>query len=150
MNTLESKIQRDLTEAMKAHQESEVSALRLIKTAIQNEKVNGTYHELSDNDIIKIIQKLAKQYQESIDIYRQAGRNELADAEQAEMDVLAVFLPVLLSEKALRTIISEYIENSGFKSIKDMGAVMKFLSTKYPNQYDGKMASTIVRELLSK
>ena len=150
MNTLESKIQRDLTEAMKAHQESEVSALRLIKTAIQNEKVNGTYHELSDNDIIKIIQKLAKQYQESIDIYRQAGRNELADAEQAEMDVLAVFLPVLLSEKALRTIISEYIGNSGFKSIKDMGAVMKFLSTKYPNQYDGKMASTIVRELLSK
>lgn len=150
MNTLETKIQKDLVEAMKSHQESAVSALRLIKTAIQNEKTNGTYHELSDDDIIKVIQKLVKQHQESIDIYRQAGRDELANAEQAEMDVLVTFLPKMLSEDELTAAVDKYINENELTTIKDMGKVMKFLGESFPNQYDGKLASTIVRNRLNK
>ena len=150
MNTLENRIQTDLVAAMKAHQENNVAALRQIKTAIQNEKVNGVHHELSDDDIVKVIQRLVKQHQESIEIYKQAGRNELADKEQQELDVLQNYLPQMLSEEALTAIISEYIDNSGFESIKDMGQVMKFLSTQYANQYDGKTASAIVKNYLTK
>ena len=149
MNTLEVKIQNDLVSAMKNRQENAVAALRSVKTAIQNEKVSGVYHELTDDDIVKLIQKLVKQRQESIDIYSQAGRHELADKEQQEMFVLKNYLPKMLSEEALTAIISEHIDNSGYESIKDMGQVMKFLSTNYANQYDGKLASTIVRNLLT-
>lgn len=150
MNTLENKLQKDLVDAMKNHQENTVAAIRLVKTAIQNEKVTGTtYHELSDDDIVKIIQKLVKQHQESIDIYSQAGRHELADKEKQEMDVLTVYLPQMLTEEALTAIVSEYIDNNGLESVKDMGQVMRYLGDNYANQYDGKLASTIVRNYLA-
>ena len=71
----EKTLQADLVSAMKGHQENAIAALRSVKAAIQNEKVNGAYHELTDNDIVKLIQKLVKQRKESIDIYSQAGRN---------------------------------------------------------------------------
>lgn len=150
MNTLENKIQEDLVSAMKAHQENTVSALRLIKTAVQNEKVNGTYHELSDNDIVKIVQKLVKQHQESIDIYTQAGRAELADKEQEEMAVLKNYLPSMLSEDELKTEIDKIFDEVQPASMKDMGLVMKTLAGKFPNQYDGKFASTYVKDKIEK
>lgn len=73
---------------MKNRQENALAALRSIKTAIQNEKVSGVYHELTDADIVGLIQKLIKQRKESMDIYSQAGRDELADKEQKEMFVI--------------------------------------------------------------
>ena len=148
MNTLENKIQADLVTAMKAKEVNKIAALRLIKTSIQNEKVNGTYHELTNDDIIKLIQKLAKQHQESIEIYSQAGRQELADKEQEELNVLNEYLPNTLSEEALTAILDEYVSNSACEGIKDMGKVMTYLKENYPNQYDGKMASTIVKNML--
>lgn len=145
MNTLEERIQKDLVEAMKAHQENTVAALRLIKTAIQNEKVSGTYHELSDDDIVKVIQKLVKQHQESIDIYTQAGRNELAEKEKHEMVVLQKYLPQMLTIDQLMFEIDTLFYELDVKSIKDMGRLMKALSEKFPNQYDGKSASTYIK-----
>ena len=148
MNTLEAKIQADLVTAMKGHQENAVAALRSVKTAIQNEKVNGTYHELTDNDIVKLIQKLVKQRQESIDIYSQAGRNELADQEQKEMFVLQNYLPKTLTQEELEYAIDNILIQVGAVSMKDMGMVMKALASQYPNQYDGKTASTYIRNKL--
>lgn len=145
MNTLEERIQKDLVEAMKAHQENTVAALRLIKTAIQNEKVSGTYHELSDDDIVKIIQKLVKQHQESIDIYTQAGRDELAEKEKLEMDVLQKYLPQMLTHEQLMFEIDTLFYELDVKSMKDMGRLMKALAEKFPNQYDGKSASTYIK-----
>ena len=149
MNTLESKIQNELIAAMKSHNEVAVSALRSIKTAIQNEKVNGTYHELTDDNIVSLIQKLAKQRQESIDIYTQAGRQELADKEKAELEVLNTFLPQMLSEEELKAAVDVIIAENGFSTMKDMGSVMKMLKEKYPNQYDGKFASMYIKEKLA-
>ena len=149
MNTLETTIQKDLVSAMKAHQEHSVAALRQIKTAVQNEKTNGTYHELSDDEIVKVIQKLVKQHQESMDIYSQAGRNELADKEQQEMFVLMNYLPKMLSQEELENAIDNIFIQVGAVSIKDMGMVMKALASQYPNQYDGKSASTYIKSKLS-
>ena len=148
MNTLEAKIQADLVVAMKGHQENAVAALRSVKTAIQNEKVNGAYHELTDNDIVKLIQKLVKQRQESIEIYSQAGRNELADQEQKEMFVLQNYLPKMLSDDELKLAIDRLITDLNAKTMKDMGTIMKALTERYPNQYDGKTASTYIRNKL--
>ena len=145
---LENRIQADLVSAMKGHQENAIAALRSVKAAIQNEKVNGTYHELTDNDIVKLIQKLVKQRQESMEIYAQAGRNELADKEQKEMFVLINYLPKMLSEEELHSAIDDIVAELGASSMKDMGRVMKTLGERFPNQYDGKTASMYIKEKL--
>lgn len=146
MNTLENKIQADLVTAMKGRQENAVTALRSVKTAIQNEKVSGAYYrELTDNDIVKLIQKLVKQRQESMEIYEQAGRHELADKEQKEMFVLSNYLPKMLSEDELKEIIDGLFTELDVQSMKDMGKVMKALGERYPNLYDGKVASTYIK-----
>lgn len=146
MNTLEKKIQEDLVSAMKGRMENTVCALRSVKAAIQNEKANGSYHELSDNDIITIIQKLIKQRQESMDIYSQAGRHELADKEQQEMFALKNYLPRMLSEDELRSVIDGILTETGATGMKDMGKVMKTLSERHTNLYDGKTASLYIKE----
>ena len=149
MNTLEQKIQEDLVVAMKGHQENTVAALRSLKTAIQNEKVNGTYHELSDNDIVGLAQKLVKQRQESIEIYSHAGRDELADKEQKEMFVLMNYLPKMLSENELNDAVKAIVAEVNATEMKHMGLVMKTLKERYPNQYDGGMASKMIKTILS-
>lgn len=146
---LEKTLQADLVSAMKNHQENAVAALRSVKAAIQNEKVNGAYHELTDNDIVKLIQKLVKQRKESIDIYSQAGRDELADKEQKEMFVLMNYLPKSLSEEELHSAIDDIVAELGASSMKDMGRVMKTLGERFPNQYDGKAASMYIKEKLN-
>lgn len=149
MNTLEEKIQKDLVAAMKGHQENAVAALRSLKTAIQNEKVSGTHHELSDNDIMGLAQKLVKQRQESIDIYTQVGRTELADKEQKEMFVLMNYLPKMLSDEELAEAIKGIVAEVNATEMKQMGLVMKTLKERYPNQYDGGAASKLIKEILS-
>lgn len=146
MNTLEKKIQEDLTYAMKNRQENSVAALRSVKTAIMETKTapNGK-KDLDDNDIVKIIQKLVKQRQESIDIYSQAGRHELADKEQQEMLALNNYLPKTLSEEELKTRIDVILIELNPQGMKDMGKVMKTLGERYPNQYDGKVASSYIK-----
>lgn len=145
---LEKTLQADLVSAMKGHQENAIAALRSVKAAIQNEKVNGTYHELTDNDIVKLIQKLVKQRQESMEIYEQAGRHELADKEQQEMFVLMNYLPKMLGEEELHSAIDDIVAELGASSMKDMGNVMKLLRERYAGQYDGKTASEYIKEKL--
>ena len=145
MNTLENIIQTNLTDAMKNHQENAVNALRSVKAAILNEKTNGKFHELTDNDIVKLIQKLVKQRQESMEIYSAAERNELAEKEQKEMFVLMNYLPKMLSENEIKSVIDELFTEMNIQSMKDMGRLMKVLGEKYPNQYDGKIASNYIK-----
>lgn len=145
---LEKTIQADLVSAMKNKQENSVSALRSVKAAIQNEKTNGAYHELSDSDIIRLIEKLVKQRKESIDIYSSAGRHELADKEQQEMFVLMNYLPKTMSDEDLKSTIDSVISETGAASMKDMGSVMKILKERFSGQYDGKKASDYIKEKL--
>ena len=165
MNNMEKRIQKDLIEAMREKNEFAISALRSIKTDIQKEKLTGTtvvidgvkhfklkYDEnnpFTDNDVIAVIQKLSKQRQESIDIYNQAGKTELAEKEMKEKAILDEYLPKMLSEDELNSVVDSIIAETGASTMKDMGNLMKTLSSKYPNQYDGKLASTIIRGKLS-
>lgn len=147
--TLEERIQKDLVTAMKNHQENALVALRSIKTAIQNEKTNGTYHELTDADVVGIIQKLVKQRKESMDIYSQAGRNELADKEQKEMLVLMEYVPKQLTEEEVEEKVKEIIAETGASSMKDMGKVMGLATQRMKGLAEGKTISQIVKNLLS-
>ena len=150
MNTLENIIQKDLVQGMKDHQEHTVSALRSVKTAIMEVKTApGGKKELEDGDIIKIIQKLVKQRKESMDIYSQAGRNELADNEQQEMLVLMNYLPKMLTESEVEEIVAKTIADLDATSMKDMGKVMGFISKTYSGQVDGSIVSRIVKSKLS-
>lgn len=149
MNTLENKIQEDLVQAMKDHQEHTVSALRSVKTAIMEVKTApGGKKELEDGDIIKIIQKLVKQRKESMNIYSQAGRSELADNEQQEMLALMNYLPKMLTESEVEEIVANAITNLGATTMKDMGKVMGFINKTYSGQVDGSMVSRIVKSKL--
>ena len=149
MNTLENIIQNDLVQGMKDHQNRTVSALRSVKTAIMEVKTApGGKKELEDGDIIKIIQKLVKQRKESMDIYSQAGRSELADNEQQEMLVLMNYLPKMLTESEVEEIVANTIANLGATTMKDMGKVMGFINKTYSGQVDGSMVSRIVKSKL--
>ena len=149
MNTLENKIQEDLVQAMKDHKEHTVSALRSVKTAIMEVKTApGGKKELEDGDIIKIIQKLVKQRKESMGIYSQAGRSELADNEQQEILALMNYLPKMLTESEVEEIVANTIADLGATTMKDMGKVMGFINKTYSGQVDGSMVSRIVKSKL--
>lgn len=149
MTQLEERIQKDLVSAMKNRQENALAALRSIKTAIQNEKVSGAYHELTDADIVGLIQKLIKQRKESMDIYSQAGRDELADKEQKEMFVLMEYVPKQLTEEEVEEKVKEIIAETGASSMKDMGKVMGLATQRMKGLAEGKTISQIVKSLLS-
>lgn len=137
-------------EAMKAKDAVRLSAVRSIKSAIILAKTaEGGSKELEDSDILKLIQKLAKQRKESAEQYTAAGRQELADNELAEEKVLAEYLPKMLSEAEVETRLKEIIEQVGAKAASDMGKVMGVATKALAGLAEGKTISTIVRKLLS-
>jgi uncharacterized protein YqeY len=115
---LEQKIQNEITLAMKAKDEIRLGALRSVKAAILNEKSNGKYHELTDTDIVTLIQKLIKQRQEAENIYFEAGRLELAEKERKERVVLEEFVPKQLSYAEVEANVKEIITATGATSLK--------------------------------
>ena len=144
---MEKRIQADLVSAMKNKDSVRLASVRAIKTAITVAKTApGASSELTDGDIQKIIQKLVKQRKDSAEQYIAAGRQELADNEIAEMNVMEEYLPKQLSEQDIRDIIFGRIVQSDVPC--NMGLVMKYFKDNYSGQYDGKMVSTIAKEML--
>lgn len=147
---LETQIQKDIMEAMKAKDTVRLNAVRSIKSAILLAKTaEGGSKELQDSDIIKLIQKLAKQRKEAAEQYVAAGRQELADNELAEAEVLATYLPKMLSEEEVEAKLKEIIANVGASGPQDMGKVMGVATKALAGLAEGKTISTIVRKLLA-
>ncbi len=147
---LETQIQKDIMEAMKAKDTVRLNAVRSIKSAILLAKTaEGGTKELQDSDIIKLIQKLAKQRKEAAEQYVAAGRQELADNELAEAEVLATYLPKMLSEEEVEAKLKEIIANVGASGPQDMGKVMGVATKALAGLAEGKTISTIVRKLLA-
>ena len=147
---LETQIQKDIMEAMKAKDQVRLNAVRSIKSAILLAKTSeGGAKELEDADIIKIIQKLAKQRKEAAEQYVAAGRQELADNENAEAAVLDTYLPKQLSEAEVEAKLKEIIAEVGASAPSDMGKVMGVATKRLAGLADGKMISGIVRRLLA-
>lgn len=147
---MEARIQKDLIEAMKEKNTLRIAALREIKTAIMNYKTTADYKgTCNDNDIIGIIQKLVKQHTESYNIYKDAGRTDLASEEFGQMEYLEEYLPQMMSNEQLEKVIDEMIRDLGLSTMKDMGKVMGHLKETFPNQYDAKYASACIKAKLS-
>lgn len=150
MSQLETKIQKDIMEAMKAKDATRLSAVRSIKSAILLAKTaEGGSKELEDADIIKLIQKLSKQRRESAEQFSAAGRQELADNELAEDKVLAEYLPKMLSEEEVEAKLKEIIARVGAVAPSDMGKVMGVATKALAGLAEGKTISAIVRKLLA-
>lgn len=147
---LETQIQKDIMEAMKAKDTVRLNAVRSIKSAILLAKTaEGGSKELQDSDVIKLIQKLAKQRKEAAEQYVAAGRQELADNELAEAEVLATYLPKMLSEAEVEAKLKEIIASVGASGPQDMGKVMGVATKALAGLAEGKTISTIVRKLLA-
>ena len=147
---LEKQIQADMVSAMKAHETVRLAALRGIKAAILLAKTSeGGNGEVSDADIVKIIQKLVKQRKESAEIYAGQNRQELADNELAEAAAMEVYLPKQLSEAEVEAELKKIIEETGASKPSDMGKVMGTATKRLAGQADGKRISSIVKRLLA-
>ena len=147
---LELKITTALKEAMKSKNKMALTALRAVKSAILLHKTQKSSDgELSNEDEMKILQKLVKQRKDSAAIYTDQGRNDLADPELKEAELIQQFLPKALSEEEVKEIIKSIIDETGSEGMKDMGKVMGLSTKKLMGKADGKMISTIVRGFLS-
>ncbi len=147
---LEQQIQTDMVAAMKAKETVRLAAIRGIKAAILLAKTaEGSNGELTDADIVKIIQKLVKQRKESAEQYNQAGRPELAENELAEAAAMEVYLPKQLSEEEVKTELVKIIAETGASKPSDMGKVMGVATKRLAGIADGKLISTIVKSLLA-
>ena len=148
---LEKQIQADLVSAMKAKEAVRLASLRAIKAAILLAKTaEGASGELTDQDIVKLIQKLVKQRKESAEQYNAAGRPELADNELAEAAAMEVYLPKQLSEAELEAELAKIIAEVGASNPSDMGKVMGVATKQLASRAEGKAINLKVRELLSK
>lgn len=148
--SLEQKIMADLKAAMLAKDEAALRSLRAIKAAILLAKTaEGATGELSEEAEIKLLQKMVKQRKDSLEIFQQQSRPELAQKEIEEIAVIEKFLPRQLDEAALRTILKEMMGRVGAVSAADMGKVMGVANKELAGKADGKTIASIVKELLS-
>ncbi len=149
MENLESKIMNDLKSAMKSKDQAALRGIRAIKAAILLLKTDGSGQELDTENEIKLLQKLVKQRQESYAIYLKQGRNDLAQIEKEEIDVIKRYLPEELSEEQIKEIVQNIINVTSSSGMKDMGKVMSLANKEIAGRADGKTVANIVKLLLN-
>ena len=142
-----SNLMADMKEAMKNKEKERLQAVRNMIAAIKAKQIDSG-ETLSDEDAIKLVQGMAKRLKDSIEQYKNGGREDLAQNEQNELNVVESYLPKQLNVDELREIVKETITESGASSMADMKKVMPLLMSKIAGKGDGKLASNIVREIL--
>ena len=150
--SLKKQIDEKLNEALKAKDKGVYPTLRLVVSAIKDAEIAGRskgQKGMSDSDITAILKKMIKQRNESCEVYKKAGRNELLENEKKEIEVIAAFLPKQLSEEETKKICQEVIKAVGASSMKDMGKVMGALKSKHADSLDFSKVSLIIKELLN-
>lgn len=145
-----SNLTEEIKSAMRAKDSLKLESLRAIKSAVllaQTAKGGGA--ELSDEEALKILQRLVKQRKESASIFRDQGRSDLATPEEAQAEVIASFLPEQLSEEEVAKVVSEIIVKTGAEGMKDMGKVMGMASQELSGKAEGKLIANLVKQQLS-
>ena len=142
------KITKDLTEAMKAKDTFRTSVLRMLKSALKNEEINKK-SPLTDDEVLAIIKKQVKTRKDSMNEYASYNRMDLADSLQKKIDILNEYLPEELSDEELEKIVKETITKVKAESIKQMGMVIKTISSEYGARCDMAKVSKLVKEKLS-
>ena len=150
--SLKQQIEEKLNSALKAKDKNIYPTLRLIISAIKDAEIAGRskgVKEIADSDINAILKKMVKQRNESCEVYKKAGRDELLESELKEMEIINAFLPTQLSEEETKKICQETIKSVGASSTKDMGKVMGALKAKHADTIDFSKVSLIIKELLN-
>ena len=147
--TLKQQITDDMKAAMRAKDAARLGAIRLLLAAIKQREVDERI-ELSDADVVAIIEKMNKQRRDSISQYEAAGRQDLADIEKAEMAVLAMYMPKQLSEAEVVAVVQAAITATGATGPQDMGKVMGFVKPKLAGQADMGKVSALIKAQLTK
>ncbi|MBR9844953.1 MAG: GatB/YqeY domain-containing protein [Algicola sp.] len=145
-------LQQDIMTAMKAAMKEKdqmaLAALRAVKSELLLAQTSGTGESISKDEEIRILSKLVKQRKDSATIFSEQNRNDLAEPELAQAEIIAQFLPAQLSEEDIEKVVVDTIENVGAEGMKDMGKVMGIVNKKLAGQADGKTISTIVKAKL--
>jgi uncharacterized protein YqeY len=146
--SLKSRIQEDVKSAMRAREREQLEALRLITAAIKQKEVDERI-DLNDEQVLAVLDKMARQRRESLDQYEKAGREDLAVTERFELDLIKAYLPEALGEAELAALIQSTISDVGASSIRDMGAVMSALRGQVQGRADMKAVSQAVKAQLT-
>lgn len=147
--SLEQKIMNDLKVAMKSKDKVKMRSIRAIKSAILLHQTSGAQDELGEDGEIKLLQKLVKQRKDSLAIYQEQGRDDLATVEQEEIEVIEKYLPEQLDSATLELKIKNIIAELGAGSMKDMGRVMGRANAAFAGQADGKTIAEVVKRMLT-
>lgn len=147
--SLKEKILEDIKSAMKAKQADRLSAVRFLQSAVKNREIELRPNAITDQDILGVIKKLAKQRKDSIAEYEKAGRQDLVDKEKFELGVMEEYLPAQLAAEDVARIVEDVIAAQGATSQKQMGAVIKEVMARTSGQADGKLISDLVRGKLT-
>jgi len=147
--SVQSEVMDQMKVAMKAKDKVALESLRALKSAFLLANTSGGSAELTEEDEIKIVQKLVKQRKDSAAIYTEQGRADLADPELAQSAILEQFLPTQMSGDELKEVIGAIITQTGASSMRDMGKVMGIASQQLAGKADGKAISILVKELLA-
>ncbi|HIN97459.1 MAG TPA: GatB/YqeY domain-containing protein [Candidatus Marinimicrobia bacterium] len=142
------KIQKDMYKAMKEKEKERINALRNIIGKLKYRYIDKG-DKLTEQEEIKVIQSLAKQRRESIEMYKQGGRNDLVETETKELSIIEEYLPQAMSEEEVRQLVRETVKETGAESMSDLGKVMPLVMKKGAEKVDGKLAQEVLRELLS-
>ena len=148
MDNLFSKIQKDLTDALKQKDEVKTSTLRLVISEVGNARI-AKGGELTDEDITRVISKEAKKRQESIEAFKKGERADLAEKEEKELAILKTYLPEPVSDEELLKIVDSQIAEVGAKDMKDLGKVMSAVLSKVKGRADGAAVAAVVKSKLS-
>ena len=147
--SLLSSLRDDMKTAWKAGDNGKRDTLRLVIASVENARIASKTDELDDQEVLRVIQKEAKQRKESISEFTKGNRQDLVEKEQAELDVISLYLPEEMSDETLEAIIKNVIDETEVTSINDIGVVMKILMPRLEGMADGKKANAIVRNILS-
>jgi len=143
-----SRLEADLKQAMKAGEKRRVSTLRLLLSALKNERIS-VQRDLTDEEVEAAIRRAVKQRREAIEQYGLGGRADLVAAETEELGLLEAYLPKALSDSELEDVVRDLVREKGFTSAKDVGLVMKELMARHRGKVDGKRAQEIARRILA-
>ena len=149
--SLKKQIEEKLNVALKAKDKNTYPTLRLAVSAIKDAEIANrtkSQKEMSDSEVTSILKKMIKQRNESCEVYKKAGRNELLENEKKEIEVISFFLPKQLSDEETKKICEEAIKSSGASSMMDMGKVMGILKSKNADTLDFSKVSSIIKDLL--
>ena len=142
------KIEKDMMSALKNKEKEKAGSLRLIISKCKNKAIE-LGRDLSDSEVIKVLQTAAKQHKESIKMYKEGNRNDLVEQETTELGFVEDYLPSMMDEVEVKELIKQIIEEVGATNMSDFGKVMPNVMKKGAGKIDGSLAQSIVKELLS-